>query len=212
MGRNSVGRADSLGIAIFAAVTCGLIAGMPRAAVALETDQFTVPPAPLADIGPELAAEVMRRIERAVDSVNARAARHARKAEAARGFWRRHHLRAAAAELSETRLAREVYARLAGPGLPECHIERWVRSNRFAREPALFEMSCGRGAYGPSPFARSPFIMSLSPTVNAFGTHCGVDKIGHIFQQGFEYFDHYARRTARRGGNTGEEEALAAVV
>src|SRR5688572_14085853 len=110
MGRNRTGRRDQWGmVAILAVSAWGFVAGLSGPATALETDQFTVPPAPLTDIGFELATEVMRRIDQAAISVNARAAVHARKAKAAHGFWRRHHLRAVSAELSETRLAREVY-------------------------------------------------------------------------------------------------------
>ena len=130
---------------LLAAVASLLAAGNPRPAAALETDQFTVPPAPLADIGPELAAEVMRRIDAAA-ARRERAGGGARtaKAAAARGFWQRHHLRERERALAETTLAREVYRELAGPGVPECRIEQWVRRHRFARGPARFEVTARR--------------------------------------------------------------------
>src|SRR5688500_17734881 len=118
----------------------------PRAADALETDQFTVPPAPLADIGPELAAEVARRIDAAVGRLNARAAAHDVRAASARGFWQRHHLRERDRALTEQSLAREVYRELAGPWVPECRIEQWVRRQRFTRGPARFEVKPGDSA------------------------------------------------------------------
>src|SRR5688572_29273917 len=128
-------------IAISLTVALGLSTlAAPRKARALETDQFTPPPAPLADIGAELAAEVMREIDAAAARVNARAAGHAREADAARGgFWQRHHRRAVEREMTEQRLALEVYRALAGIGLPECNVERWVRGHRFAASPARFE-------------------------------------------------------------------------
>ncbi len=168
-----------------------------RPAGALETDQFTVPPKPLADVGPELADEVSHRIDKAVARLNTRAANHAAKAARESGFWRRHHLRAAAAELSEGALVREVYRELAGPGLPECKIERWVRKHRFQVMPSRQEMTCGKGAYGASPFGRSLFLMELSPTVNVYGVYCGVDKIGHLFQQGYDYFKVFIHAESR---------------
>lgn len=192
----------------FAAIAGALVllATGRRQAAALETDQFVVPPQPLADIGPELAAEVMARIDAAAERVNARAAAHARKAKAARGFWRRHHLRQLEKQQTEGILAREVYRALAGPGLPECRIERWMRAHRFQGQPARFEMSCAGGAYGPSPLRRSPFLVSLSPTVHVFGAYFGADKVGHLFQQGYQYFDRFTRAEARGGAQHRESD------
>jgi hypothetical protein len=184
----------------------------PRAAEALETDQFTPPRRPLADVGPEVSREVMRRIEIAVARVNDRTARHLKRADAAgEGFWRRHHLREAERESGERALAAEVYRELAGPGLPECHLERWIRKHRFANGPARHEMSSARSVYGPSPLARSPFIVSLSPTVNVFGVYCGADKMGHLVQQGYQYFDTFIRAEERAASGT-HAAALAAAV
>jgi hypothetical protein len=187
---------------------CAVALASPKAA-ALETDQFTVPPFPLADAGTELADEVMRRINLAVVRVNADAAGHARAAEkAGGGFWQRHQLRAVDAALTEGRLAHEVYDELAGPGLPECHLEQWLRKHRFAGVTAArFELDCGHSAYGGSPFARSPFIMSLSPTVRVFDVYCGADKIGHLVQQGYEYFDCLERVDARERRQVDAPEA-----
>jgi hypothetical protein len=201
---------------ILIGLTSLLAGGAPRAALALETDQFTVPPSALADVGPELAAEVVRRIDVAVERVNARAAAHAKEAAAVEGFWQRHHLRERDLALSEWSLALEVYREVAGPGLPECHIERWMRTHRFARGPARFDSGIGSSAYGASPFARSPFIVDLSPTVNAYGVYCGVDKIGHVFQQGHQYFEEFAweesRCAARGERRTATAAALAQAV
>lgn len=195
-----------------------LLAG-PRAADALETDQITVPPQRLADIGPELADEVLVRIDAAVARVNARAVSHARRADAAHGFWRRHHLRERDRNLAEGVLAREVYRELAGAALPECRIERWVRTHPFRgsggdRGSARFEMSCGAGVYGASPLGRSPLLMSLSPTVNAFGVHFGADKVGHLFQQGYQYYERFAREEVRatRAGGDASAAALTGAV
>jgi hypothetical protein len=208
--------ASSSAVAIVASVSAalGVLALPPQRAAALETDQFTVPPRPLADIGPELAAEVVARIDAAVARVNDRAAAHAARAGRASGFWRRHHLRERDRHLGEAALAREVYRALAGPAVPECRIERWVRHHPFARGPARFEVTCGGSAYGPSPLGRSPLLWSLSPTVNAFGEHFGVDKIGHLFQQGHQYHERFLRASARPGGRgpAGEAEALAHAV
>ena len=209
MGRRNASALAALLRAAVITAAALLVLLRPQAAKALETDQFTVPPRPLADIGPELALEVMARIDTAAARLNARAAAHARRAERSRGFWQRHHLRAHQRELSEGRLALEVYRELAGPGLPECRIERWVRSHRFRQRPARFEMSCGAGAYGASPLGRSPFLVSLSPTVNAFGVYCGADKVGHLFQQGYQYFDRFSRAESR---GRGDAAALAGAV
>jgi hypothetical protein len=38
--------------------------------------------------------------------------------------------------------------------------------------------------------------MTLSPTVNLYGSEFGIDKIGHIFQQGYTYYEIYNRALA----------------
>jgi hypothetical protein len=91
-----------------------------------------------------------------------------------------------------------VFDAVAGPGLPESRIEQWVRRNSFraAREagaPTTFNTSLARCVYGDSPFNKPLLLAFLSPTVNIHGTYAGVDKLGHVFQHGYHYFEEYRR-------------------
>ena len=187
-----------------------------RPALALETDQFTVPDSALPDLGPEVDVYVAATIFDLVQELNERADGHGRAARAA--AWpllRDYHRGRAARYRSEDLLAKRVYDALAGTSLPECRIEQWVRRHRFRvrrQEPGrgtMFHMTTARGVYGDSAFSKPLLLVDLSPTINVHGSYVGLDKLGHLFQQGYEYHQEF-RREERRGG--GERRAAARAV
>lgn len=187
----------------------------PPAARALETDQFTVPAGgPLPDIGPEVDAKVLAAVLAVADEASGKARRHTAEAEKTRWtFWKRHHRGRAAEYLSEEHLARRVYHALAGAKVPECKIERWVRQHEFAcgsgaGGPVLFYTRCRESVFGDSPRSKPLLLSELSPTVNVYGVHTGLDKLGHVFQQGYQYYKEY-RREERRGGDVARATARA---
>lgn len=194
-----------MGRSSYALVWLALVAvhlAAPGRLLALETDQFTVPDRPLPDIGPELDAYAAALVWDVVQAVNARAAAHERAARAA--AWpviRSYHRSRAARYRSDDFLARRVYDALAGPGLPECRIEQWVRRHRFRvrrddpKGRTVFELTLGRCIYGDSlsPFSKPLLLAYLSPTVQIHGTYMGVDKLGHVFQHGYHYYHEYRR-------------------
>jgi hypothetical protein len=51
--------------------------------------------------------------------------------------------------------------------------------------------------FGDSPFEKPWLLVDLSPTVNVHGAYMGLDKLGHFFQQGHEYFREYRTEEAR---------------
>lgn len=177
-------------------------------AFALETDQFTVPVRPLPDIGPELNVFVTARVWDIVQDVNRRAAEQDRAARGAPWPLRDYHRSRAARFRSEDYLAKLVYDTLAGTNVFECRTEQWVRRHRFRaaveddaeRRRAVFPMTPARGVYGDSPFSKPLLLVDLSPTVNLYGSYVGVDKLGHFFQQGYDYHRAY-RAEESRGGN-----------
>jgi hypothetical protein len=171
---------------------------------ALETDQFTVPARPLPDIGPELDAYVAGTVWDVAQTLNARATEEERAARRSLWPWKDYH-RARARRLRSTDLlVQRVYDNLAGPGLPESRIEVWTREHHFraAREAgaagACFDLPLDRCVYGDSLFDKPLLLAFLSPTVNIHGTYTGVDKLGHVFQHGFQYYREY--RDARSEG------------
>lgn len=185
------------------ALCAALLAPAPRAP-ALETDQFTVPDRPLPDLGPEIDVYVAATVWDVAQTLNARAAGHERAARKSGWPWRGHHRGRAARFRSEDLLVKRAYDALAGPGLPESRIEVWVRGHDFraaretGRRAPCFEMPLARCVYGDSPFNKPLLLAFLSPTVNVHGSYVGVDKLGHVFQHGYHYYQEYRR--AERGG------------
>jgi hypothetical protein len=204
-------------ILILLAACIALLAPAPLA-TALETDQFTVPDRPLPDIGLELNRFVAATVWDIVQDVNARA--DAQDRAARRALWpplERYHRSRAKRFRSEDYLAKRVYDALAGPNVFECRLEQWVRRHRFdaaadggaPRRRAVFPMAPARGVYGGSPFSKPLLLIDLSPTINVFGSYIGADKLGHFFQQGYDYHREF-RREESRGGT--EPRALARAV
>jgi hypothetical protein len=165
-------------------------------ASALETDQFTVPPAPLADLAPQLSAHVRRSLQKVIDEANDRHADLARAASQAQWDLLRDIFNDRAAEkLRADYIAEQVYNAL-GQGLPECTIESWLARADMGVHPARMEISCDDSIYGK--FWQRPLTMQeLSPTVNIYGVYLGTDKIGHLFQQGYEYYKIYRQEEFR---------------
>jgi hypothetical protein len=179
---------------------------------ALETDQFTVPDAPLSDIGAELNGHALDVLRDIVREANDKGGWHAVKAANSTGFWRERHLAQAAEYQSEEYFCRRLYEELGTGGTPECRVERWVRHHRFAGGGvAVFrpDRLPGGGVYAGAPFPKPLLLGNMSPTVNVYGAYLGVDKVGHFFQQGFEYYREYEKERAAGGD---EAQALARAV
>ena len=184
---------------------CAALAAPSGVAVALETDQFTVPDRPLPDLGPETDVYVAALVWDVAQQMNARAADQERAARATSlPFMKSYHRGRAARYRSADLLAKRVFDAVAGPGLPESRLEEWVRRHDFraAREAGVtqpcFETSLARCVYGDSLFNKPLLLAFLSPTVNFYGTYMGVDKLGHVFQHGYFYYEEYRR--AESGG------------
>src|SRR3954447_24408436 len=122
MGRRAGTSLITFGVCCVAA----LLAVVP--ARALETDQFTVPDRPLADIGPQVSPHVLATVWDVVQAANAKAEWHAREARRTPWFlWKNYHLGKAKQFRGADYLAYRLYGALAGGGLPECKIEQWVQ-------------------------------------------------------------------------------------
>src|SRR5690242_2548251 len=114
-----------------AVIVCAALLAPAGAARALETDQFTVPDRPLADIGPELDVYVASTVWNVAQELSTRATAEDRAARQDWPIFHAYHRSLAARYRGSDLLARRVYAALAGPGLPECKIEQWVRGHLF---------------------------------------------------------------------------------
>ena len=181
-------------VAIAFALLC--LAWHPVAA--LETDQFTVPSVPLVDLGPTLGPHVIDVIKGVARAANARHADLAHEASRAPWAWlRRLSDRRAAETLSPDYVAARVFDAL-GHGLPECDVERWVATLHGGPTdgPLRLAIDCDHSVYGEI-WAAPLTMQELSPTVNLYGVYCGTDKVGHLFQQGYEYYKIYRDEEAR---------------
>ena len=183
---------------------CIALLGTAAPALALETDQFTVPTRPLPDIGPEVDAYVAAIVWDVAMGLNARAEAQERAARRAPWPLREYHRSRAARYRSDDLFTRRVYDAVAGPGLPESRLEQWVRRHRFRvakQDPkgrTAYEITLGRCVYGDSlsPFSKPLLLAFLSPTVNMYGSYMGVDKLGHLYQHGYHYYAEYRKAEA----------------
>lgn len=181
-----------------------LILAQPAQLMGFETDQYNLPPTPLADIGGEVYEYTLENITKAIEKVN----REIREKENCLEHPKCNdsatkrkliYLR------SEAAVSREVYNRLGYGIIAFAKAGDWINSHKFRAQPARYKT-----AYRASIFVWIPTdYFTISPTVNIYGTHFGTDKIAHFFQQGYQYY-----RTARKGianGRSAEDAEAKAV-
>lgn len=161
-------------------------------AAAFETDQYNLPPTPLADIGDEVADYTRENIEKAIAKVNARIEAAKSPEEAAR-------LRDPAV------IVKEVYKLLGGGIPPFTNSGTWMEKHEFKAQPARYKAPFGESIHRTAPLNQ----LTISPTVKIYGSSFGTDKIAHIFQQGFTYYSKI-ENAKKRGAD--EKTAIAKAV
>lgn len=179
----------------------------PSAVLAFETDQFNLPPVPLADVGDEVTEYVQLQLELVVDELNADIERHEKCIESrTKGCDSAEKEREKLAKLhSHAGLAEAVYERLAGGNLMTTKFGKWMNSHEFRSQPARY-----KAPYSESIYALNPFnYATLSPTVHLYGQDLGIDKLEHLFQQGYQYFKIYNEELAK--GQTSEKATQKAI-
>lgn len=178
-----------------------LLLAVGRWGLALETDQFTVPPRPLVDLGAEFQAEVLKALETAVGRVNEQYDEHTAKASRASfKFVRRSEMQKAAERLTEAYIARAVCDATVRGGSAQCHLEAWVRYGEFQQQPMKFDPWPRDSVY--DTLTRPILMVIISPTVRFNNVYLGSDKIGHIFEQGYEYYEVFERERKTTGDET----------
>jgi len=142
----------------------------------LETDQFTLPAAPLTDSGVDLSEKVARAVSEIVDLQDT-------------------------VVLDEARIAEELYRRV-GSGTIKTEIEKFI--DHALPSTARFNPPVGhtiyRGVLLPIPGG----LIVRAPTIKVFGYEVGSDKVGHLVQQGYEYYKVYRKSP----GPTGVKRAV----
>jgi hypothetical protein len=155
---------------------------------AFETDQYNLPPEPLADIGDEVADYVEENLRKAIGKLNAEITAHQscldgnskktgcdspEKEKAKLAYLR-----------SEEAIARAVFKPLGGGIPPFTNSDSWMKSHKFKAQPARYKTSFNKSIYRTFPSN----YLTISETVNLYGAEFGIDKIAHIFQQGYTYY------------------------
>jgi hypothetical protein len=160
---------------------------------AFETDQYDLPPAPLGDIGDELTDYVEANLKKAVEKVNAEILESSVCLESDQKSRRescdsieKEKIRLAYLQSDEA-IAKELYE-LLGTGIPPLtRSGSWVESHRFAAQPARYKTDFGKSIFAVVPTN----YLTISSTINVYGSQFGTDKIAHIFQQGYTYYRIY---------------------
>ncbi len=195
---------------IMAAMVMGLALAVASPAWSLEADQFTLPPQPLADLGPDLDAKLRMRLEHIIDELNDRIDQAEARAQAAANTEQRRTAGLeAAAWLSHHRVCEALWRRF-GHGWPEAWIELYLRHADFEHDkPLRFNLRYHRSKFGLAAVWRPQLLIGVAPVVNLHGSKMGTDKIGHFFAQGYEYYRIYHR--GLEAGLTPEKARGAAV-
>ncbi|HHF7372933.1 hypothetical protein [Legionella bozemanae] len=146
-----------------------------------ETDQFTLPPGELQDIGPVASYRLYEVLEKVIAQTNS---------EIQMLLPRAQHSRHAASQLASRRndsyLVDLVY-KYTGPGFP-----RWLRRLPKESKPLLYKEVLPWKTVYWLVFSQSPlFLIGLAPTINMYGHYFGTDKLGHFFMMGHTYYKIY---------------------
>lgn len=148
-----------------------------------ETDQFTLPPAELQDIGPAASFRLYEVLEKVVAQTNAEIRRLESISEDSKHATTQLALRRKGPYLADL-----VYKN-TGPGFP-----RWMRWYLLPKEdkPMQYKEFLPWKTVYWLVFSQSPlFIIGLAPTINMYGHEFGTDKLGHFFMQGHTYYKMY---------------------
>ncbi|HEY2847196.1 MAG TPA: hypothetical protein VGI80_05210 [Pyrinomonadaceae bacterium] len=207
-------------------ISCLFVGAFP--VHANETDQYNLPPKPLADIAPEVEAYVVQKIQTAIDKLNEQILAHERclRPLPSAAFGRR----AGSTEIVEApprkpagcggveqeqaklitlrspdAVARAVYDQLGAGNIFISDTGKWLNTHKFEHEPSRYTTSYGDSIYVSAPVDYA----TISPTIRVYGVEFGTDKFDHLFQQGYTYYRKY--NAAKKAGKT-DAEALKTVV
>src|ERR1700682_366075 len=191
---------------------CGLLLLSQTGVAGFETDQYNLPPRPLADIGDEVTEHVEQKLGQAIERINAEISTHQNCLPT--NSTRRKKSGCQSADKEQARLAylrssdavaRKVY-QLLGAGVPPfTNCGTWMDLHHFRGHPARYRTSFAKSIFLPWPSD----TLTVSPTVNLYGSQFGTDKIAHLFQQGYSYYKIYAH--ALTEGKTPDEATQKAV-
>ena len=188
------------------------VALLSQITVGFETDQYNLPPEPLADIGGEVSEYAEENLRQAIIKINDEII--VRQSCLEKTIGKTAKIKCGSPEKERARLdylrseaavAREIYNLLGSGIIPSTKSGTWMDSHEFKNQPARYKTG-----YWKSIFAVKPSnYLTISPTVKIYGSQFGTDKIAHFFQQGYGYYKIYNRALAK--GLSSDEATLKAV-
>ncbi|MBA2655767.1 MAG: hypothetical protein H0U70_02140 [Tatlockia sp.] len=165
-----------------------------------ETDQFTLPPFELLDLGPTVSLSLYDVLEEVLSQTNKEIQAIEPRAK---------HSRFAAKELAlrlQGNYLVELFYRKTGPGFPRWLRGQWSHLLKQTMPFNYIEVKPWKTIYwlSLSPF---PFhILMLAPTINLYGHYFGTDKLGHFFMIGHNYYKIY-RKNRINGRSVAQAQA-----
>jgi len=159
-----------------------LLLVQPTQWMCFETDQYNLPPTPLADIGSEVYEYTLENLREGVEKLNTEIRDEQQclekvECDKTKARKRLNHLRSPAA------IERAVYDELGYGIIAFAKAGDWINTHKFRAQPARYKTS-----YRDSIYVWIPTdYITISPTVKIYGVHLGTDKIAHFFQQGYQY-------------------------
>ncbi len=168
---------------------------------AFETDQYNLPPVRLGDIGTEVSDYFEESLLAAIGEVNSEIDKLTQCI--ANGEKRDGACPSpsdARRLLSDARgddaVGRALFKRIGDGSLFITETGKWFRDHRFAASPASYQVSYADSIYYFKPSNQ----LTLSPTIRMFDIEFGTDKIEHLLQQGWSYYE--IRRAELAKGKT----------
>ncbi len=179
---------------------------------AFETDQFNLPPQPLADIGDEVSEYVEQNLREAIEKINAEILLRQSCLENNSAKSKKTKCESTNKERSkleylrsENAVARGVFDLLGAGTIPFTKSGTWMEKHQFKAQPARYKTSFSQSIFVVFPTD----YLTISSTVKIYDAEFGTDKIAHFFQQGYSYYKIYKR--AIDEGNTPDEAAQKAI-
>ncbi len=185
---------------VISAPLCAILL-LTSVTLAFETDQYNLPPVPLTDVGDEVSDYVIVVLRETVADLNVEIDKSRNCIELRKngcGDVAKEKTKLAKLKNADT-LAKRFFDRISGGNLMTTKFGKWMNSHEFASLPARY-----KAPYKESIYLLNPFnYATLSPTVRLYGHEFGIDKLEHLFQQGYQYFKIY--NEAINKGSTAEK-------
>jgi len=188
---------------------------------AWEVDHYTFPPGELIDIGEVLTGHVFDGLKKGIDEVNFRIEPLLRekarlsalgaktRRQAALNSRRIRQLQAQIVKHSSPdALVNRCFGHIGGGWALSAEMGKWVQSEELKLKYQALIKGGMLLSYCPPrdksiypvwiTLHRTPIYVPLSPLIKVYNVETGIDKIGHLFKQGFQYYEVY-RKSLRQG-------------